>query len=419
MPNLAQLLTTKSSVEQRRIFDLCRELSADVANFDGVYVVGGVVRDLVLGRKPGDVDISVVGDAEVFSRSLASGLGAGRPAKSEFLTFKIVVGGDGPSTIDIVTARSETYPEPGALPVVVPSPIEHDLRRRDFTVNSMAISLSNSSWGNLVDPANGFGDIMRKRIRVLHDSSFEDDPTRMFRAVRYATRLDFSIDERTQQLISNSLRNVDRLSGARVLTEFELILGEPKNAEMLGRAEEYGLLSAISPGLRIGSKSLDLLEAGYSEEISDIRALISYGLTEGESQQIFERFDRPGAWSDPIFDGPRLAALAPVLDRDDIKRSEIHKLLHAFSLPSIRAYIAAGAPLPRRGRMVEYMDKIRFEEPEITGDDLIAAGIPEGPVIGKLIDLVTRARLDGQVKTKEEELALAKSRVPGFLAGQG
>ena len=433
MPNLAQLLTSKSSAEQRRIIDLCRELSADIANVDGVYVVGGFVRDVILGRKPGDVDISVVGDAGAFSEALADRLGTSRPVESEFLTYKIVdrklrdgklTDDDGATpvgaaTIDVVTARSESYPEPAALPEVVPSSIEDDLRRRDFTVHSMAISLSGSSWGNLVDPMNGFGDIMRKRIRVLHDSSFIDDPTRMFRAVRYANRLDFSIDSRTEILIAESLENVDLLSGARLRNEFELMLAEPKRVDILRMSEELGLLAAISHGLRVGPRSLMVLESPNSNAIEDLLALTTFGLSHEEAEQTAHRFDGPDAWTMTIKGNPRLADLVTVLDRTDIRRSEIAEILDAIPLPSIRAYIAAGPPLPRRDRMADYMDRIRFEKPEITGDDLIAAGIPEGPVIGQLIDLVKRARLDGQVNTKQEELKLAKSRLPGFLTGPG
>ncbi|MCH7972048.1 MAG: CCA tRNA nucleotidyltransferase [Chloroflexi bacterium] len=433
MPNLAQLLTSKSSAEQRRIIDLCRELSADVANVDGVYVVGGFVRDVILGRKPGDVDISVVGDAGAFSEALADRLGTSRPVESEFLTYKIVdrklrdgklTDDDGATpvgaaTIDVVTARSESYPEPAALPEVVPSSIEDDLRRRDFTVHSMAISLSGSSWGNLVDPMNGFGDIMRKRIRVLHDSSFIDDPTRMFRAVRYANRLDFSIDSRTEILIAESLENVDLLSGARLRNEFELMLAEPKRVDILRMSEELGLLAAISHGLRVGSRSIKVLESPNSNAFEDLLALTTFGLSHEEAEQTAHRFDGPDAWTMTIKGNPRLADLVTVLDRTDIRRSEIAEILDAIPLPSIRAYIAAGPPLPRRDRMADYMDRIRFEKPEITGDDLIAAGIPEGPVIGQLIDLVKRARLDGQVNTKQEELKLAKSRLPGFLTGPG
>lgn len=417
MPNLAQLLSTKSPVEHQQIFNLCRELSETIAQVESVYVVGGVVRDLILGREPVDADISVVGDAGAFSGALAGRLGAARPTESEFLTFKITLGNtsEGATSIDVVTARAETYPEPAALPDVVPSSIKDDLERRDFTVNSMGISLSDSDWGNLVDPMNGLGDIMRKRIRVLHDASFIDDPTRLFRAVRYAVRLDFSIDSTTKSLIDDSLGKVDRLSGARLRNEFELMLGEPKRVEILHEAEDLGLLAAISPGLRIGSRSLEVMESGASTRFEDLLALSTFGLTQDEAEQVAKRFDGPEMWTKTIRGNPELADLVAVLDRSDIRRSEVAEILDSVPLQSIRAYIAAGPPLPRRDRMIEYIDKIRFERPEITGDDLIAAGIDEGPVIGQLIDIVRRARLDGQVKTKQEELDLAKSRLPGFL----
>jgi tRNA nucleotidyltransferase (CCA-adding enzyme) len=417
LPNLAQLLSTKSPVEHQQIFNLCRELSETIAQVESVYVVGGVVRDLILGREPVDADISVVGDAGAFSGALAGRLGAARPTESEFLTFKITLGNtsEGATSIDVVTARAETYPEPAALPDVVPSSIKDDLERRDFTVNSMGISLSDSDWGNLVDPMNGLGDIMRKRIRVLHDASFIDDPTRLFRAVRYAVRLDFSIDSTTKSLIDDSLGKVDRLSGARLRNEFELMLGEPKRVEILHEAEDLGLLAAISPGLRIGSRSLEVMESGASTRFEDLLALSTFGLTQDEAEQVAKRFDGPEMWTKTIRGNPELADLVAVLDRSDIRRSEVAEILDSVPLQSIRAYIAAGPPLPRRDRMIEYIDKIRFERPEITGDDLIAAGIEEGPVIGQLIDIVRRARLDGQVKTKQEELDLAKSRLPGFL----
>ena len=417
MPNLTQLLSTKSPVEHQQIFNLCRELSETIAQVESVYVVGGGVRDLILGREPVDADISVVGDAGAFSGALAGRLGAARPTESEFLTFKITLGNtsEGATSIDVVTARAETYPEPAALPDVVPSSIKDDLERRDFTVNSMGISLSDSDWGNLVDPMNGLGDIMRKRIRVLHDASFIDDPTRLFRAVRYAVRLDFSIDSTTKSLIDDSLGKVDRLSGARLRNEFELMLGEPKRVEILHEAEDLGLLAAISPGLRIGSRSLEVMESGASTRFEDLLALSTFGLTQDEAEQVAKRFDGPEMWTKTIRGNPELADLVAVLDRSDIRRSEVAEILDSVPLQSIRAYIAAGPPLPRRDRMIEYIDKIRFERPEITGDDLIAAGIEEGPVIGQLIDIVRRARLDGQVKTKQEELDLAKSRLPGFL----
>jgi tRNA nucleotidyltransferase (CCA-adding enzyme) len=157
------------------------------------------------------------------------------------------------------------------------------------------------------------------------------------------------------------------------------------------------------------------MESGASTRFEDLLALSTFGLTQDEAEQVAKRFDGPEMWTKTIRGNPELADLVAVLDRSDIRRSEVAEILDSVPLQSIRAYIAAGPPLPRRDRMIEYIDKIRFERPEITGDDLIAAGIEEGPVIGQLIDIVRRARLDGQVKTKQEELDLAKSRLPGFL----
>jgi len=424
MPNLSQLLISKSSAEYRHVFDLCRDIAEKTDGVEGIYVVGGVVRDLILDRSPGDIDLSVVGDAKTFAQELASRLGAFSPVESQFLTYKInATESSIPAVgfIDVINARSETYAGPAELPDITPSGIEDDLRRRDFTINSMAISLSASDWGTLVDPMKGFADTMRKRIRVHTDSSFVLDPTRMFRTVRYAVRLGFTIDAHAIELIGASLKNIDRLSGARVRHEFELILGEPKRVEILQQCEELGLLGAISSGLRIGSKALQVLESQAEDEtistdLSDLLAIVTFGLSEEEAQQTVKRIDGPAAWGESITGNAELSKHVALLDQDGLLPSEITDLLGPIPLASIRAYIAVGPPLPRKGRMTEYIDKIGFVKPELTGDDLLEIGIPQGPVIGELIEVVRRAKLDGQVKSKQEELELAKSRLPGFLA---
>ena len=422
MPNLAQLLTSKSSAEYQRVFNICRDISSELEDVDGVYVVGGVVRDLILDREPGDIDLSVVGDAAAFSLALASRLGARSPIESQFQTFKI----DsekmtiGMPSVDVVTARSETYTEPAALPDVTVGTIDDDLKRRDFSVNARAGSLSATDWGNLVDPATGFGDIMRKRIKVLHDGSFVDDPTRIFRAVRYSIRLSFSLDARTKSLIEKSLANIDILSGTRVRNEFELMLTEPGLVELLRTSEEIGLLAAISPGLRIGSKALLVLEEmaendSVPSDQTDLLALLTFGMNEDEAAQVVNRFQGPANWGESIVGNAELAKHVAVLDKSDILPSEVVEILKPVPTASIRAYVEAGPPLPRRDRLNQYLEKLQFVKPDTTGADLIDAGIPEGPVMGKLIEVIRRAKLDGQVKTKDEELELAKSRLPGFL----
>jgi len=421
MPNLAQLLTSKPSTEYQRVFQLCRDIANELGEVDGVYVVGGVVRDLILDREPGDIDLSVVGDAKVFAETLANRMGASNPVESQFLTYKIVIKNlDGLSEIDVVNARSETYAGPAALPDITPGSIDDDLKRRDFTINSMAISLNDSDWGTLFDPTNGFADTMRKRIKVHHDESYVVDPTRIFRTVRYAVRLGYSIDSRTIELISHTLDNIGRLSGARIRHEFELMLTEPNRVDILKKSEDLGLLAAISPSLRVGAKALQVLESqaedgSISSEMTDLLAIATFGLNEDEAKQVVLRFDGPGDWGESILGNAALSKLVAVLDEPNIKPSEVAEILQPIPLASINAYIAAGPPLPRRDRMTDYITRIRFIQPEISGTDLLAEGIPEGPVIGKLMDVVRRAKLDGTVSTKQEELDLAKSRLPGFL----
>lgn len=421
MPNLAQLLTSKSSTEYQRVFQLCRDIANELGEVDGVYVVGGVVRDLILDCEPGDIDLSVVGDAKVFAETLANRMGASNLVESQFLTYKIVIKNlDGLSEIDVVNARSETYAGPAALPDITPGSIDDDLKRRDFTINSMAISLNDSDWGTLFDPTNGFADTMRKRIKVHHDESYVVDPTRIFRTVRYAVRLGYSIDSRTIELISHTLDNIGRLSGARIRHEFELMLTEPNRVDILKKSEDLGLLAAISPSLRVGAKALQVLESqaedgSISSEMTDLLAIATFGLNEDEAKQVVLRFDGPGDWGESILGNAALSKLVAVLDEPNIKPSEVAEILQPIPLASINAYIAAGPPLPRRDRMTDYITRIRFIQPEISGTDLLAEGIPEGPVIGKLMDVVRRAKLDGTVSTKQEELDLAKSRLPGFL----
>jgi tRNA nucleotidyltransferase (CCA-adding enzyme) len=216
------------------------------------------------------------------------------------------------------------------------------------------------------------------------------------------------------------LGNIDRLSGARIRHEVELMLTEPSRVDILKKSEELGLLAAVSPGLRVSAKALQVIESqsedgSISTAMHDLLAIATFGLNEDEAKQIVERFDGPGDWGASITGNADLSKLVSVLDESGIKPSEVNDILQPIPLASIRAYIAAGPPLPRRDRMVDYIKRIRFIKSELTGKDLLNEGVPEGPVIGQIIDVVKRAKLDGQVSTKQEELELAKSRLPGFL----
>jgi len=192
----------------------------------GVYLVGGAVRDILLGEPNFDVDVVVEGDAIAVARALAAAVGGRVRAHPQFGTAVVLYGDDG--RIDVVTARSETYHAPAALPTVEPGSIEEDLHRRDFTINAMAVSLSGDEAGKLVDPFDGRRDLEAGRIRILHDRSFIDDPTRILRAIRYEDRFGFRMDEETEALARSCIEtgHVGDLSGARLREELVALLEE-------------------------------------------------------------------------------------------------------------------------------------------------------------------------------------------------
>ena len=166
----------------------------------GAYLVGGTVRDILLGEPNFDVDVAVEGDAVAFAEALAQALDGRVRAHRKFGTAVVLYGDDGRGRVDVVTARTEFYDAPAALPTIEHATIREDLHRRDFTINAMAVSLKGEDFGRLVDPFGGRRDLERRTIRVLHNLSFIDDPTRIFRAVRYESRLGFAMNEHTQRL---------------------------------------------------------------------------------------------------------------------------------------------------------------------------------------------------------------------------
>lgn len=417
MPNLAQLLNSKAPRPYQRVFEICREIASNTSEIEQICVVGGVVRDLVIDREPGDIDLTVVGDAEQFAVALAERLSALAPRASQFSTFKIPPSdaSDTPE-IDVVLARSETYESPAALPTISPSSIEEDLLRRDFTLNSMAISLRDSDFGNLIDPSGGFADVIRKQIKIHHPDSFEDDPTRLFRAVRYAIRLGYKYEKATLTAFVNSLEKVDLLSGTRVRNELLSIFGESQAGDILREMEVRDLIAAISPALRINSRSIERFDQLPSNASLITRlSVLTFGMNADEAKIASDRMEGGQEWQDGIVGMAKLGEIASVLDQESLKNSEIVDILNGIHPDTIAAYILVGPPLPRRSRMSVYLDELRNISPEINGGDLIEIGVPQGPVMGKLLDLARRERLDGNVTTKAEELELVRSRLPNFL----
>ncbi len=218
-----------------------------------LYLAGGIVRDLLLEKPVQDIDLVVEGDAIRFARSLAKTHGGRVTVHPKFgtatwqLPLELTGHGMTQNTLDFATARTEIYEQPGALPVVQRSSLRSDLRRRDFTINAMAVQLGTDRAGEVIDPYGGVDDLQKGLVRVLHSKSFLDDPTRMFRAIRYSRRYEFALAQSTRRLFSGeALRILATLSGERLRHELELILDESGADLMLKDAESLHLLATHS-----------------------------------------------------------------------------------------------------------------------------------------------------------------------------
>ncbi len=375
---------------------------------DAVYLVGGTVRDILLDFTPGDLDLSVVGDAPRLAVALAHHGGGLVKSVSQFGTARVVLKA---GTFDLTTARTETYDEPGALPNVEASGIHDDLARRDFTINAMAIDLSPTNWGELFDPHGGFSDTARRRIQVLHSESFRDDPTRIFRAVRYQERLDFLPDPGTLALMKRDWTYVDRISAARVRKELELILEDPHRADILATAEDYDVLVGIDVSFRVSRAALRTMRENPDRDVLFYLALATASLTENEARSLVDRLQPSVEWREIIFSSPRYRGMSSILGNEGLTPSEVVSVLGEFPLPLLEAQRALTGSRYQKARLDQYLKTLRHIRPEVTGDDLLAAGVPEGPEIGFMLSEVLRARMDGLVTTKEEELELVGRRM--------
>jgi tRNA nucleotidyltransferase (CCA-adding enzyme) len=332
-----------------------------------VYLVGGAVRDLILGRPRADVDLVVIGDAA----ALAARLGGAATEHERFGTVKVEVDGH---EIDIATARTETYPQPGALPVVEPAEnLEADLGRRDFTINAMALPLEEQ---RLIDPFGGGADLGQGLLRVLHPRSFEDDPTRAIRAARYAARFDFALEAETERLLRKT--NLATVSADRRRTELERLAAEPSGRVGFGLLASWGLIDLREGGLQLAAAVESLLaEPHWGELVPRERALVAAALGPEGAEQVLASM-----WPPKPGEGVELAE----------RRDPVELILaRAMGADWLDQYLTAWR-------------KVRLQ---IDGNDLIAAGVPQGPAVGRGLRAARRQRLEGEIVNREHELAVA------------
>lgn len=390
---------------------LLAEIAAQAATVDlPCYLVGGFVRDLLLGKPVNDLDAIVEGDAITFGRSLVKKFGGRLTTHDKFhtavwhLPSSFIVQ---PSSLDLITARKETYQRPGALPTIQPSKIADDLRRRDFTINAMAVRLYGDHFGELIDPLNGQADLEKGIIRVLHPGSFIDDPTRIFRAIRYEQRYGFNIEPETLAFINQeSLTVISRLSGERMRHELDLIFGEENSSQMIQRAGSLGVFEKIHPDLPMFDPAYsDILDMDPILDISASRIAMGYmlwlmDLMEAGIMSIAERLNFTSELTYSVWAVSQLKKSLPFL-----VNSKPSVWTHALEkLPELSIYVVY--LVSRENALLDYLSIWRHVKPHTTGSDLKTRGLPSGPRFGEVLSQLRAAWLDGEVNNAEEEKEL-------------
>jgi tRNA nucleotidyltransferase (CCA-adding enzyme) len=380
-----------------------------------LYIVGGSVRDLLLGRRLNDFDLIVEGDAIALGRSLSSKYGGAVTAHTKFGTakwfFPESLRADHES-IDLISARSETYKHPAALPTVRLGSIADDLRRRDFTINALAVRLDGSHFGELRDDLNGAEDLQKGMIRVLHPGSFIDDPTRMYRAVRYEARYGFKIAEDTLALIPEARPFVEKLSAQRIRHELDLILEEPNAVPMLKRLDELDLLSIIHPMLSNFNRT-NLATVTSEDPVLQNRnsrwILWLMHLKAQEIEFLNERLHFPAELLKSLHSAALLNAHLTTVS--GLKPSKVVEFLEGYSIKALEVLSIAVEDIEIKNILTRYLMEWWHLKPKTTGHDLKKRGIPPGPKYTEILRRLRAAWLDGEVKTGAEEEALLNNLI--------
>jgi len=415
---ISGLIRTRVASRHLRLLEQAGKLAA--ARGWKAYAVGGMVRDVLLGLNNFDLDILVEEHGLEFARLWAEQSGGAFKLYRRFATAMVVISG---VKIDVTTTRSERYPLPGSLPEVVPGSLEEDIFRRDFTINALAFSLNPTRFGRLIDLCGGWDDLQAGLIRVLHPRSFRDDPTRIFRAVRFQQRFGFRVESRTEELIRTAVSEemFSRVSSERLRRELELIFKEPAPVRAIELMAGYDQLRFIHPSLsRLGmnARPVERLEkeiAWFSglfpdEKVASWRlflVVLSWELADFEFAEVTRTFNlserlvrsalaaraREGEIRARAFDpsSPR-SALAEVLDG---------------LLPEVILILASRVEQENlRDSLRRYLAEDRLVLPALRGRDLIELGVAPGPEIGRIERLLRAARLDGEVGNLAQEQAL-------------
>lgn len=402
----------------RALFREAARVSAERS--EAVFAVGGYVRDRLLGVPSVDLDLAVEGDGVAFAGDLARRLGGACEGFTRFGTAIVTVPALG--RVDIASTRAESYPAPGALPVVKFAGIHDDLVRRDFTLNSIALRLGPRGGWDMVDPTGGREDLRRGVLRAHHARTFEDDPTRVFRAVRFEQRFLFQIEPKTLSWLKAAVKGrfLDRVSGERIRNELKLIFAEEHPERAVRRLARLGVWRALSGGwadtgvpprvgeaLRAFRRSGSVVEEPWIVHLS----CIAWGMGERERKALADRLTLSGSERRVFFQcGERARRLLPIV-RKKQSLGELHSLLSVLE-PATRVVVYLRSAPGVQRRLLAYERREHALRPVLTGKDLIEAGLRPGPAFAGILQAARRLQLEGTLRTRKRALRWLETEAP-------
>ncbi len=415
----------------RQTLDIIRVIGFEADKVELLsYVVGGVVRDIILKVRNLDLDIVVEGEAIPFAQSLAEQLGAQIQIYPPFKTATITL----PSgrRIDLTSARRERYPQPGQLPIVEKGSLKEDLFRRDFTVNAMAIALNPGHFGELIDEFGGFKDIKRGWIRVLHDQSFKDDPTRILRAVRFEQRFNFKIEGHTLRLLAHAFK--ERYPGTvkppRYFAEIKKILKEAKPCRCINRLHQLKGLGFLHLAQKIDRNQLKRLERNliifqrtpkfadeYQSWLFYMMVMVKDKNPDAVSKMSRE-FHLRKEEEESLQRSLKSRALTQSLESRKLKASEVYDILRPLDLNVIIYLRLMTSKIPVKKRIDDYLTRIRFVKLFITGEDLENLGVPPGRKMKEILSAVLKEKIDQSLTNKYQELNAAQCLIKKMEVGR-
>ncbi len=410
--NLASLIEKQLPAELVSFMERAGKLAKSYG--EKLYLVGGLVRDLLLNETNLDLDLVVEGDAIALVRRLTEGRSGKITVHQRFGTAKLEFDN---WSVDITTARREIYARPGALPTIKPDSLACDLLRRDFTVNAMAIELTPGSYGHLIDLYGGRDDLKHKLIRILNKKSFTDDATRIWRSLRYEQRLGFELEPDTLRLLKRDIPMLASISGDRIRYELECVLKEQYPERVFGRAEELEVLKSLHPSLK-GNGWLEEKFGQARQSCSPGRpplglylALLAYPLSAEETEQFILHLRLTKSLAQTLRDTASIKAQLEPLADPKLPPSGIYRLLHDYSQQAITANLLASDSPVAKEHIRLFLAKLRYIRPALSGNDLIMMGIAQGPRIKEILNLLHEARLNGRVKSKQSEEEMVREWV--------